>query len=135
MRVLGFTLIAVSIVGTILAFTFAADYVPQRGFVRNLSESQLFPIVRRVQEPCPEPAVSQVTWDFEPAVSQFTWHVPMATDSTGCPLHHSDWTPESQTRPRTVVRFAGVPLGVALAITGVVGLTGIGLAVFGRKPV
>lgn len=124
MRVIGFVLIAISIIGTMLAFTFADTYIPQLGLIRNMSQTRIFKVDSTVEVQCREPSPIRSTFRAPPTRG--------STNANGCPLHPADWNPGA-TGQRTVTSD-GIPLGIALATTGIVGLTGVGLAVFGRRP-
>lgn len=125
MRVLGFVLIGASIILTILAFTFASNYNPQAGLAYNMSRAYLFQQVRTTHTvvDCPQPPYT--TNQYSNVVRQFR------TANPGCPTNRSEWSP-GHTITRTNRRVTGqMPFGVALALTGVVGLAGVGLVAFG----
>ena len=104
-RVIGFVLLAVAIVGGLAAFATAEDYHPQLGIVRATQRAYVWTNCT----PSPPPARTSPETRLVPRI--------LALYSCGHSERGNHFT---------------LTLATALVVSTAVGLTGLGLAVFGR---
>ena len=113
-RILGYVLVSIAILATILAFATSA-YIPGRGLAFNLANARVLQMRTSVEVPCPRPSGGY-----------------LATPPFGCPQTASAWS-SSSTRTTSRVTFNGITLGVAVTLTSALALAGVGLLIFGGK--
>jgi hypothetical protein len=151
---IGFLLLSLSAVGTVLAFTLVEGYNPRAGLIRNLSQAELFQKTetRNQTFPCPNPWFwSQGMRLPKPDGTYVTVSAGWSFDSRqvnrlGCPTEERAYgnsrnplTPSSSRWPtysRSTTRvIPGTPLGTVLALMLTVAMAGVGLVLFGvRRP-
>lgn len=115
-RVLGYVLVSIAILVTILTFSTTDYYVPNRGLAFNLANARVLVLRTTVQEPCPRP-IDNDRFQLVPR---------------DCPQVAALWRPDSTHEVRRIT-FSGIRLGVAVAATSALALVGIGLLIFGGK--
>lgn len=109
MKLAGFVLIGIAIIGALLAYTNADGYNPRGDFAWNLSRASVpFGLLGR-SAPCPRPDPDRLFQNLP----------------SGCPYSLDQWSSSAR---GTVV--PNLPLGTVIAGLGALALVGIGLLVF-----
>lgn len=120
MKVTGFVLVGLAAILVVLSFSNLSSYAPRLGLAYNLSNASVLRRTTTERLPCPAPARGSSLFSPDESVPSSCPRYPGALGGT--------------TYGRTTVIFAGVPLGVALAISLTIALVGAGLLIFGKRP-